>query len=591
MSQGAFIAPARGIQSAIAGIWQDVLELQRVGAQDDFFELGGDSLAAVHMLAMIDEVLLVQISFADFLEAPTVAGLAELVERERRAPNGAPPGGGAAGDGPAALDAPTAGGDVPCTYAQERLWFLEQLGGSSAAYNMPLGARLRGPLDVDALSRALQEIVNRHEALRTSFFTAPDGRPAQAASAASFDLDVFDLRTHSDPEVEAARLVDELVSLPLPLDRAPLMRAVLVRLTEDEHVLELVFHHIVCDGASQVVVWRELGALYDAYTRGETATLSPPRVQYLEHARGVRASLAGDVLQATVDPWLERLAGCPAALELATDRPRPAVPTYHGATHRLRLAASTAAGVRRFARSRSGQHRSRRCWPPTTFSCTATAARTTSLSVRPPRGATLPSSRMAWACSRARWRCAATSAASRPSTELVAQRARNGALGDRPRAGAVRADRGAAAARARPRAAIPFSRSSSRTCRWLRSRSRLRSPSRTTLGHRRPASTSRCSSRRSPATSSSWPGNTAPTCSTAPPSSGWRRQYVALLESALVQPDSSIETLSERKPPLADIPDADTEVPSAGRRCGPTTWPACTSVLSSGSLRRRRASR
>ncbi len=328
------------LQRAIAVVWREILELEQLGPDDDFFELGGDSLAAVRMLAALESRLLTQVDFVEFLDAPTVASLAAVVERAGAAaqPNRPEPG-------------PAQDGDAPASYSQERLWFLEQLDGTSGAYNMPIGVRLRGELDADALERALSEVVRRHDALRTSLRSL-DGRLVQVVSMDRAPaLEHVDLSEHPDPETEAQRLADRLASTPLPLDRPPLMRAILIRLSEREHVLALVFHHIICDGASQVIVMRELGHLYRAYRDDEEPALAQPRIQFPEHARSERELLAGADLDRALAPWLERLSGAPATLTLPTDRPRPQTPSYRGATHRVRLTAEQAVRVRSFARA------------------------------------------------------------------------------------------------------------------------------------------------------------------------------------------------------------------------------------------------
>ena len=330
------------LESAIANIWQEILGLERVGVGDDFFELGGESLMAVRMLAAIEDVLLAQVSFTDFLEAPTVSALVAAVLAARRLPQAA-----------ASEPEPEAGpgaGEAPCSFAQERLWFLEQLGGSTEAYNMPIGARLRGPIDSQALQRSLTELTRRHAALRTTFAVA-NGRPVQiVAPEVPASLELVDLRSHADPELAAQRIVDELTATRFALDRPPLLAAKLLRVGEQEHVLELVFHHIICDGWSHVVVMRELGALYDAYSAGRAPDLPPPRVQYPDYARRARRRLQGQALEDVVAPWVSRLAGAPAALELPTDHARPQIPSYRGATLRHGLPEPTAQAVRRFAR-------------------------------------------------------------------------------------------------------------------------------------------------------------------------------------------------------------------------------------------------
>ncbi len=349
------------LETEIAAVWARTLGLDGVATAADFFELGGSSLDAVRMLFALEESVAVQVSFSDFLEAPTVRALAELVARGA-APEGAfaapEPGaahsgreGAPASDGlePSTSAEPESADDAPLSFAQERLWFLEQLGGSTAAYNMPIGARVRGPLDVQALRRALNEVVARHEALRTTF--AGEGRSAQAvvAPAAEVELQEIDVSAHVDPQAEAQRLLAELVSRPFDLYRGPLLRAALVRLGEHDHVLELAFHHIVCDGCSQTVVMRELGALYEAHRTGVPAALAPPPIQYTRYARDQRRALAEEGIDELLAPWLQRLEGVPQSLQLPADRPRPAAPSYAGATHRVRLAADTTAAVRRFA--------------------------------------------------------------------------------------------------------------------------------------------------------------------------------------------------------------------------------------------------
>jgi amino acid adenylation domain-containing protein len=342
--------------SAIASVWSELLDLEGVAPEADFFELGGDSLAAVRMLFALEDRLSAQVSFSDFVEEPTVQALAAAVVRARALGLSQAPGSSNAPGPPGLSDAPArdrggAGGQARLSFAQERLWFLEQLGGSTAAYNMPLGVRLRGALDVDALERALGEIVARHGALRTRFVA--EGRQAMAVTepSAELELERIDLRDEPDPQLAARAQLAEFAGAPFDLGRAPLMRAALLRLGEEESVLELVFHHIVCDGHSQSVIMAELGTLYEAHRTGEPAALGVPGVQYEQFARNQRAAIEAQGLEEVVAPWLERLRGAPQALELPTDRPRPSVPSGAGATYRMRLAPAIASAVRRFARA------------------------------------------------------------------------------------------------------------------------------------------------------------------------------------------------------------------------------------------------
>ena len=217
------------------------------------------------MLAAVDASTAIPVSFTDFLEAPTVAALARIVQRARETPAE-----------PAAPEASPAASDrARCSFAQERLWSLEQLGGASAAYNMPIGVRIRGPLDAGALELALRTLAGRHDALRTTF-ADEGGSPMQVIGlAAGLELERVDLRECAAPLEEAQRLVDELAGSPLDLARGPLMRAALMRVGEEEHVLELVFHHIICDGWSHVVAMRELGVLYRGVCERRRACAGP----------------------------------------------------------------------------------------------------------------------------------------------------------------------------------------------------------------------------------------------------------------------------------------------------------------------------
>jgi amino acid adenylation domain-containing protein len=330
--------PNSPLESAIAQIWSDVLQVGEVTVNEDFFELGGDSLQAVRMLATVEDVLGSPVSFTDFIEAPTVAQLARELDRVDRAPRP-----------PQAPVEHVENGRAPCSFGQERLWFVEQLTGGKAVYNLPLARRLRGKIDEDALERSLQTIVGRHAALRTSF-EAEDGRPQQVvARHVVLTLDRRDLRLEDDPESEAQRLTDEAASVPFDLERPPLARASLFRVADEDYVLLLVFHHIVCDGWSHVVVFEELGALYRAEATGEASELPQPRIQYDAYASHQQADPDSEALEEKVAHWTERLEGMPMALDLATDRPRPAVPSYEGATHRTPL--SHADAIRAFSRS------------------------------------------------------------------------------------------------------------------------------------------------------------------------------------------------------------------------------------------------
>jgi acyl carrier protein len=276
---GAAGARRSRLQSTLAHIWEEALDVDALGVDDDFFTLGGDSLAAVRMLADVEDILLAHVPFSDFLEAPTVAGLLAAIARVR--------GGGAPAAAAPAVPAAAGPARAPCTFAQERLWFLDQA-GAGAAYNLPLGARVKGRLDADALERGLRELVRRHGALRTSI-VEEDGSPVQVVAAdAALELERVDLREQPEREALARRRAEELVKTPFDLAHGPLLRACLLRLGDDDHVLAMSFHHIVCDGWSHAVLLRELGILYRAFAGAQQPALPPPSVQYEQFARRQR---------------------------------------------------------------------------------------------------------------------------------------------------------------------------------------------------------------------------------------------------------------------------------------------------------------
>ncbi|HYH82065.1 MAG TPA: condensation domain-containing protein, partial [Longimicrobium sp.] len=230
-------------------------------------------------------------------------------------------------------------GRLPLSFAQERLWFIDRLEPGSAVYNIPVAWRLGGALDEAALERALGEIVRRHETLRT-VFREVDGSPVQViASFGAFSLPVEDLSGlgEGDREAVVGRRAGEEAARPFDLSAGPLFRAVLLRLGAEDHVLLLVVHHIVSDGWSMGVLYRELSVLYEAYREGRTSPLPELGVQYADYAVWQREHLRGEVLDRQLAYWKERLAGAPELLEVPTDHPRPAVQSFRGAHERIDL--------------------------------------------------------------------------------------------------------------------------------------------------------------------------------------------------------------------------------------------------------------
>jgi amino acid adenylation domain-containing protein len=244
-------------------------------------------------------------------------------------------------------------GTAPLSFAQQRLWFIEQLEPGTHAYNSARAARLRGPLDTAVLRRSMGDIVERHEALRTSF-TQADGRPVQViAGTLSLPLPIADLSgfPEDEREAQARHLAEEEIRRPFDLTRAPLLRVRLLRLGPEEHILILTMHHIVSDEWSQGVLFRELAALYEAHLAGNLSPLQPLPIQYADYAVWQREWLQGERLEPELAYWRERLQGAPPVLQLPTDRPRPPKQTFRGAKQSLLLPRELGPGLRALSRS------------------------------------------------------------------------------------------------------------------------------------------------------------------------------------------------------------------------------------------------
>ena len=330
----AFVAPSTPTEHTLAEIWREVLGLERVGVFDNFMSLGGDSLKAVRVISRLRQVLGVEVAVAELFARPVLAEFAEAVREGARST--LPPITVAGRDEP-----------LPLSFAQRRLWFLAQMEGVSQAYHISLGLRLTGVLDGGALRRALDRLVARHEALRTTFSHA-DGQPVQriAAENGSFSLHEHDLRQHSNAEGELQWLAIEEANAAFDLQAGPLVRGRLIRLGDSEHVLLITLHHIVSDGWSMGVLTRELGTLYRAYSQGQADPLPALAVQYPDYAVWQRRWLTGEGLQAQSDYWRRTLAGTPAVLELPTDRRRPVQQDHAGAFVALELDDDLTAGLK-----------------------------------------------------------------------------------------------------------------------------------------------------------------------------------------------------------------------------------------------------
>jgi amino acid adenylation domain-containing protein len=311
-------APRTPAEELLAGIWCDLLGIERAGVEDSFFELGGHSLLGMRVVSRVRDAFGVELPLRALFEAPTLGGLAARIEAER---------GGAAVP---AIPRISRTADLPLSFAQERLWFLEQLEPGRPTYNLPLALRLEGPLDVAALAAAFRGIVQRHEALRTTFPVSGDGgdgRPVQRIASDSevkIPLPVVDLGGLPLQETELQRLAAAEAARPFDLVAGPVLRAFLVRLGEREHACLATLHHIAGDGWSLGVLVRDMAALY----AGEPLPVLP--VQYADFSVWQRGWLSGETLDAQLAWWREALEGAPTVLDLPSDRPRPPVRTSRG---------------------------------------------------------------------------------------------------------------------------------------------------------------------------------------------------------------------------------------------------------------------
>jgi non-ribosomal peptide synthetase component F/acyl carrier protein len=321
-----FVAPAGPTEEIVAGIWADLLEIKRVGAADDFFHLGGHSLLATRAISRLRAAFGVDVPLRALFEHPTVAGLAAEMDRLR---------GAASTVAPPEIDAAEVpdGGEAPVSFAQERMWFLDQLEPGTSSLAIPHALRLRGALDAAALKRALEEVVRRHQALRT-VFPERDGVPVQrVVPAGPVDLPLHDLRGLGDAERDEAAdaIARRVAEAPFDLARGPLLRVELARLGDEEHAAFTCVHHAVSDGWSLSLFLSEWTAIYAAFARGEPSPLAEPALQYPRFAAWQREWLRGEALEAQIDYWRRALDGAPPRLELPTDRPRPPVQGHRGA--------------------------------------------------------------------------------------------------------------------------------------------------------------------------------------------------------------------------------------------------------------------
>ncbi|WP_122864294.1 non-ribosomal peptide synthetase, partial [Pseudomonas viridiflava] len=327
-------APEGEFEVALAEIWAEVLQVERVGRHDHFFDLGGHSLLAMRMVSQVRQQLGVELPLGELFALGELAAVAAALSGVARS------------ELPSILpvkrDQP-----MPLSFAQQRLWFLAQMDGGNEAYNIPMALSLEGALDVTALTRALARIVERHETLRSRFVASGDSAQVLfVPTPADARLLVEDIR-HAPLSLDACLRAEAVA--PFDLAHGPLIRAHLLQVADERHVLLLTVHHIVADGWSMGVLTQELLALYPAFCQEQPDPLPPLAIQYADYAVWQRRWLTGERLQHQAAYWRQVLEGAPTLLTLPTDRPRPAQQDFAGASLALQLDARLAADLRKLA--------------------------------------------------------------------------------------------------------------------------------------------------------------------------------------------------------------------------------------------------
>ncbi|MCF2135589.1 condensation domain-containing protein, partial [Mycetohabitans sp. B3] len=339
LAHQAYEAPQGELETTLAAIWAELLGVERVGRHDSFFALGGHSLLAVRLMNRV-RMLGADVPLATLFATPTLAAFAAALEAHWQQGTDAQP----------EITPVPREGNLPLSFAQQRLWFLAQLDGVSESYHMPLALHVRGPLDRAAWQQALDALFARHEALRSTFVSV-DGQPQVQLLPADRGVPLrwHNLRGVPDADAQLSRLSADEARAPLDLAQGPLIHACGIQLADDEHVVLLTQHHIVSDGWSIGVLMRELSALYAAGIGAQADPLPPLAIQYPDYAAWQRQWLTGERLQAQSDYWRATLADAPVLLALPTDRPRPAQQSFAGAQVPVQIDASTTQALKRLS--------------------------------------------------------------------------------------------------------------------------------------------------------------------------------------------------------------------------------------------------
>lgn len=333
--------PTSPLESQLCNLWQALLGVESVGTHDSFFELGGNSLSAIRFVARLRDMFQVELAVADIYKLGNLSSIAQQVQSLLDSHGVAPM---------APLTIAPRNGRLPLSSSQQRLWFLHQLDPHSQSYVIALAYRVRGELDGSLLERCLVSLIERHEVLRTTFRQAAGEADPQIAANAAFRLERRDLRgvPAADREGQLGQILDTAAREPMDLERGPLLRAWLVDVGPQEHAFLLVVHHLVFDGWSESVLFRELAQLYEAFGQGRPSPLAALPLQYADFAAWQQRGPESSRLAVARDYWKAQLQDAPSFLELPTDYPRPSQPTAAGHTLFRTLPKSLSDALRQF---------------------------------------------------------------------------------------------------------------------------------------------------------------------------------------------------------------------------------------------------
>ncbi|MBY0273555.1 MAG: amino acid adenylation domain-containing protein, partial [Alphaproteobacteria bacterium] len=338
-------APSNETEKKLADIWSTLLQVETIGVHDNFFALGGHSLLGIQLMSRIRQAFSKNITLKNLFENPTVAGLAKVLGGKEEKTRTAPP--------------ITPSGeikDIPLSFAQQRLWFIDQLLPNSNLYNVPIALRLRGKLNIEALEKAFSSLVERHEILRTHFTASDDGQAYQVIEEAHEIRLIKEDFSHIH-DVEQERCLKEEAekeaSQPFDLSQGPLLRVRVLHLGKEDYALLITLHHIVIDAWSLGIFFRELGGYYESYTDGKALSIERLPIQYKDFAVWQRNWLQGEELEKQLHYWQNRLEGAPDQIKLPTDRPRPKEMSYRGGLYRGKIEGSVVKRLRALAQEKN----------------------------------------------------------------------------------------------------------------------------------------------------------------------------------------------------------------------------------------------